>query len=198
MAGQFFALFSRMKNINRWALMRNTREESLSQHSLEVAATAHALALIGNRRLGKHYDAPRAALIGMYHDMPEIITGDMPTPVKYYNRRIRDCYGEIERAAQEALLDTLPEDLREDYRPLLAPDETADLWKLVKAADKISALIKCKEEKQSGNREFEKAEAATLQALREMRCPEADIFVTEFLDSFDMVLDSVLTREETT
>ena len=103
MPGQFFALFSRMKNINRWALMRNTREESLSQHSLEVAATAHALAVIGNKRLGKHYDAPMAALIGMYHDMPEIITGDMPTPVKYYNQKIRDCYGEIERAAQDAM-----------------------------------------------------------------------------------------------
>ena len=197
MAGQFFALFSRMKNINRWALMRNTRAESLSQHSLEVAATAHALALIGNRRLGRAYDAPMAALIGMYHDMPEIITGDMPTPVKYYNKKIRECYGEIEQAAREALLETLPEDLREDYRPLLAPDETADLWKLVKAADKISALIKCREEKQSGNREFEKAEAATLQALRDMDCPEAEIFMAEFLDSFDMVLDSVLTREET-
>ena len=197
MAGQFFALFSRMKNINRWALMRNTREESLSQHSLEVAATAHALAVIGNRRLGKAYDAPMAALIGMYHDMPEIITGDMPTPVKYYNKKIRDCYGEIEHAAQDALLDTLPEDLREDYRPLLAPDETGGLWKLVKAADKISALIKCKEEAQSGNREFEKAEQATLRALRDMACPEAEIFMAEFLGSFDMVLDSVLTREET-
>ena len=196
MSGQFFALFSRMKNINRWALMRNTRQESLSQHSLEVAATAHALAVIGNRRLGRRYDAPMAALVGMYHDMPEIITGDMPTPVKYYNKKIRDCYGEIERAAQDALLDTLPEDLREDYRPLLAPDETADLWKLVKAADKISALIKCREEKQSGNREFEKAELATLRALRDMDCPEAEIFMAEFLDSFDMVLDSVLTREE--
>lgn len=197
MAGQFFALFSRMKNINRWALMRNTREESLSQHSLEVAATAHALAVIGNKRLGKRYDAPMAALIGMYHDMPEIITGDMPTPVKYYNQKIRDCYGEIERAAQDALLETLPEDLREDYRPLLAPDETAELWKLVKAADKISALIKCKEEKQSGNREFEKAEQSTLRALLALDCPEAAIFIEEFLDSFDLVLDSVLTREET-
>ena len=197
MGSHFFALFSRMKNMDRWALMRNTRSESLSQHSLEVAVTAHALALIGNRRLGKNYDAKQAALIGMYHDMPEIITGDMPTPVKYYNKKIRECYGEIERAAQDALLETLPEDLREDYRPLLAPDETADLWKLVKAADKISALIKCREEKQSGTREFEKAEAATLQALRDMDCPEAEIFMAEFLDSFDMVLDSVLTREET-
>ena len=196
MAGQFFALFSRMKNINRWALMRNTRQESLSQHSLEVAATAHALAVIGNRRLGKAYDEKQAALIGMYHDMPEIITGDMPTPVKYYNRRIRECYGEIERAAQDALLDTLPEDLREAYRPLLAPDESTELWKLVKAADKISALIKCKEEKQSGNREFEKAEQTTLCALREMNCPEAEIFIREFLGSFELVLDSVLTREE--
>ena len=194
MPGQFFALFSRMKNINRWALMRNTRSESLSQHSLEVAATAHALALIGNRRLGKHYDADRAALIGMYHDMPEIITGDMPTPVKYYNRKIRDCYGEIERAAQDALLETLPEDLREDYRPLLAPDETTDLWKLVKAADKISALIKCIEEENAGNAEFRTAKASTQAAIDEMAAdlPEVRDFCEDFLPAYGNTLDELL------
>lgn len=194
MSNHFFALFSRMKNINRWALMRNTREEPLSQHCLEVAAIAHALAVIGNRRLGASYDASRAALIGMYHDMPEIITGDMPTPVKYYNDGIRKSFGEIEKAAQLALLDTLPEDLREDYRELIMPDETTALWKIVKAADKLSALIKCREEVSGGNREFSKAEESTYKAIKEMNCPEADIFLDEFMESFDMVLDTVLAR----
>ncbi|MBR5424437.1 MAG: 5'-deoxynucleotidase [Clostridia bacterium] len=192
MASHFFALFSRMKNMNRWALMRNVRSESLSSHSLEVAAIAHALALIGNRRLGKSYNADRAAVLGIYHDMPEILTGDMPTPVKYYNPEIRRAFGEIEQAAARSIADTLPEDLKADYAPLLDPDETEELYKLVKAADKISALIKCIEEKNSGNREFLTAERATLKALKKLDCPEADIFIGEFLGSYSMVLDSIM------
>lgn len=192
MSSHFFALFSRMKNIDRWALMRNTRKESLAHHSLEVSAIAHTLAVIGNKRLNKNYDASKAALIGIYHDMPEIITGDMPTPVKYYNKEIRRSFGEIEKAAQNALLDTLPEDLKEDYRELLIPDETTELWKLVKAADRISALIKCKEETDSGNKDFSQAERSTMEALKAMNCPEAEIFLDEFIDSFDMVFDNVL------
>ncbi len=192
MASHFFALFSRMKNMDRWALMRNVRSESLSAHSLEVAAIAHALALIGNRRLGKSYNADRAAVLGIYHDMPEILTGDMPTPVKYYNPEIRRAFGEIEQAAARSIADTLPEDLKADYAPLLDPDETEELYKLVKAADKISALIKCIEEKNSGNREFLTAERATLKALKKLDCPEADIFTGEFLGSYSMVLDSIM------
>ena len=192
MASHFFALFSRMKNMNRWALMRNVRAESLSAHSLEVAAIAHALALIGNKRLGKNHNADRAAVLGIYHDMPEILTGDMPTPVKYYNPEIRRAFGEIEQAAAGALVGTLPEDLQPEYTPLVAPDETAEFYKLVKAADKISALIKCIEEKNSGNKEFLSAERATLKALKKMDCPEAEIFMEEFLGSYSMVLDNIL------
>ena len=192
MASNFFALFSRMKNINRWALMRNNQQETLSQHCLEVAAIAHALAVIGNERLGKAYDASEAALIGIYHDMPEIITGDMPTPVKYYNKEIRSCFGEIEKAAQQSILATLPEDLQESYKPLLIPDERTDIYKLVKAADKISALIKCVDEKNTGNKEFSKAEKSTLAAIKDMHCEEADIFIDEFMQGFSLVLDSVL------
>ncbi len=192
MASHFFSLFSRMKNINRWALMRNSSNESLSQHSLEVAAISHALAVIGNKRLNKNYDASKAALLGIYHDMPEIITGDMPTPVKYYNKDIRRCFGEIEKAAQSALLDSLPEDLRSEYKELLIPDESTELYRLVKAADKISALIKCVEEKKTGNIEFEAAEISTKQAVKKMNCEEADIFIAEFLDSFSLVLDNLL------
>ena len=195
MGSHFFALFSRMKHIDRWALMRNRNRDALSSHSLEVAAIAHCLALIGNRRLQKNYNADRAALLGIYHDMPEIITGDMPTPVKYYNTSIRAAYAQIETAAQEALLQTLPADLRDDYVPLLQPDETTELYRLVKAADKISALIKCVEERECGNPEFSAAETATREAIRELSCPEAEIFLDEFLESFSLVLDSVLKNE---
>jgi 5'-deoxynucleotidase len=192
MSSHFFALFSRMKHMNRWALMRNVSNENLSTHSLEVAAIAHALALIGNGRLGKHHNADRAAVLGMYHDMPEILTGDMPTPVKYHDPEIRRAFGEIEASAQKALLETLPADLRETYAPLISPDETEELYTLVKAADKISALIKCTEEKNSGNKEFLTAEKATLKAIKKMDCPEAEIFLEEFMGSYSMVLDTIL------
>ncbi|MBQ2759123.1 MAG: 5'-deoxynucleotidase [Clostridia bacterium] len=195
MASHFFSLFSRMKNINRWSLMRNSTNESLSQHSLEVAAISHALAVIGNKRLGKNYDASKAALLGIYHDMPEIITGDMPTPVKYYNKDIRRCFGEIEKAAQSTLLESLPEDLRSEYEELIIPDETTELYRLVKAADKISALIKCIEEKKTGNIEFEAAQNSTRQSIQKMNCEEADIFIDEFLDSFSLVLDNLLIND---
>ena len=196
MGSHFFALFSRMKHIDRWALMRNSNRDALSSHCLEVAAIAHCSALIGNRRLQKNYNADRAALLGIYHDMPEIITGDMPTPVKYYNTAIRSAYAQIETAAQSALLRALPADLRADYAPLLQPDETDELYRLVKAADKISALIKCVEERESGNLEFSAAEAATRSAIQKLNCPEAQIFLDEFLDSFSLVLDSVLQNED--
>ena len=196
MASNFFALFSRMKNIDRWALMRNNQKESLSQHCLEVAAIAHALAVIGNERLGKSYDASEAALIGIYHDMPEIITGDMPTPVKYYNKEIRECFGEIEKAAQRSILDTLPDDLKKAYEPLLIPDEETEIYRLVKAADKISALIKCVDEKNTGNKEFAAAEKSTLKSIKAMDCAEANIFIEEFLPGFSLVLDNVLKKEK--
>lgn len=196
MSSHFFALFSRMKYIDRWSLMRNTDAESLSQHSLDVAAIAHALAVIGNRRLGKSYDTGRIALTGMYHDMPEIITGDMPTPVKYHNTEIREAFGSIEKAAQRSLLNTLPEDLREDYRDFLMPDESDENYRLVKAADKISALLKCMLEERSGNTEFIKAKEATEKSLHAMNCEEAEIFLGEFLGSFSLVLDTVLSQEE--
>ena len=196
MSSHFFALFSRMKYIDRWSLMRNTDAESLSQHSLDVSAIAHALAVIGNKRLGKSYDAGKIALTGMYHDMPEIITGDMPTPVKYYNTEIREAFGSIEKAAQRSLLGTLPEDLRDSYRDYLIPDETDESYRLVKAADKISALLKCMLEERSGNTEFIKAREATEKSLHDMSCPEAEIFLEEFLGSFSLVLDTVLSKEE--
>ncbi|MBQ6863953.1 MAG: 5'-deoxynucleotidase [Clostridia bacterium] len=191
MASKFFALFSRMKYINRWALMRNTAPESLSQHSLEVAAFAHALAIIGNRRLGKNYNAERAALLGIYHDMPEIITGDMPTPVKYFSKEIRSAFGAVEKVSQERLLSALPEDLRNDFYPLLTEDDDRDLLKLVKAADKLSALVKCIEERKAGNSEFSGAEKSTLAAIEKMDVPEVRIFMDEFMDAYEHTLDEL-------
>lgn len=191
MASRFFALFSRMKYINRWALMRNTAPESLSQHSLEVAAFAHALALIGNRRLGKNYNADRAALLGIYHDLPEIITGDMPTPVKYFNPDIRSAFAAVETVSQQKLLCALPADLQADFAPLLTDTDNGELQRLVKAADKLSALVKCIEERKAGNTEFTGAEKATLAALEKLDVPEARIFMEEFMGAYEQTLDEL-------
>lgn len=191
MASRFFALFSRMKYINRWALMRNTAHENLSQHSLEVAAFAHALAVLGNRRLGKNYNAERAALLGIYHDMPEIITGDMPTPVKYFSPAIRAAFGAVESVSQQRLLSALPEDLRDDFRPLLAETDDEQLLALVKAADKLSALVKCIEERKAGNTEFTGAEKSTRQALEKLNVPEAKLFMEEFMGAYEQTLDEL-------
>ena len=196
MSSHFFALFSRMKYIDRWSLMRNTDSESLSQHSFDVAAIAHALSVIGNKRLGKNYDTGKIALIGMYHDMPEIITGDMPTPVKYHNKEIREAFGSIEKAAQRSILSSLPEDLMEEYKDFVIPDESSEEYRLVKAADKISALLKCMLEERSGNKEFQKAKEATEKSLHEMNCREAELFISEFIESYGMVLDNVLEKTE--
>ena len=158
MSSNFFAMVNRMKLIDRWALMNNTTKENIAEHSHCVAVIAHALALIGNKKFGKNYNAERVALLALYHDTTEVITGDMPTPVKYYNDDIKNVYKDIESIAGKRLLDMLPDELKEDYKPFFEKkEEDIELWKLVKAADKISALIKCIEEYRMGNREFEKA-----------------------------------------
>ena len=193
MNNSFFAMMSRMKYIDRWALMRNSQEENVSEHSLEVAMLAHALCVIGNKRLGKTLNADRAAVISLYHDATEIITGDMPTPVKYFDREIRAAYRRIEDDATDKLLSQLPEDLRAEYKSYLLPDEEeeASLLELVKAADKLSALIKCLEEEKGGNREFAKAEKTTREKLTEMHLPEVDIFLLEFLPAYSCTLDEL-------
>ena len=148
----FFAMVSRMKYINRWALMRNEHSENLCEHSFEVAVIAHALAVIKNKRFGSDINGERAALMGLFHDAPETLTGDMPTPVKYYSEEVRNAYKTVEENACKSLVAMLPEDFRSEFAPLLIPREEDDeLWKLVKAADKICALIKCIEEKEAGN-----------------------------------------------
>ncbi len=190
MESKFFAVISRMKYINRWSLMRNTINENISEHSLETAFIAHALALLRNRRFGGSVDPERCALLAIFHDTTEIITGDLPTPVKYYNPQIKKAYGEIEENAKKQLLSYLPEDLRDDYEPLFSrTNKEAELWDLVKGADKISALIKCIEEKQMGNSDFTSAEKSTYQAIKALNLPEAEVFLQEFMPSYLLTLD---------
>jgi 5'-deoxynucleotidase len=190
----FFATVSRMKYIERWALMRSTIPENLSEHCLEVSMIAHALCIIGNVRYGKALDADKAAVIGLYHDASEIITGDMPTPVKYHNKVLKDAYKSIESEANERLLLNLPKDLQGAYRDILFKNENERYeWKLVKAADKLSALIKCIEEEKTGNREFVKAKESTEKSIRDMSAeiPEINDFMDEFLPAYYKTLDEL-------
>ena len=190
MSSNFFAMVNRMKLINRWALMQNTKPENIAEHSHSVAVIAHALALIGNRKFGKTYDPERTCLLALYHDTTEVITGDMPTPVKYYNDDIRDVYKEIESIAGDRLLSMLEEAFQDDYRPLFHKEaEDEPLWKLVKAADKISALIKCIEEKRMGNLEFDKALARQEQIIDAIDLDEVRYFREHFLPAYYLTLD---------
>lgn len=192
MENGFFAMVSRMKYINRWALMRNEHSENLSEHSFEVAVIAHALAVIKNKRFGGNINGERAALMGLFHDAPETLTGDMPTPVKYYSEEVRNAYKTVEENACKSLIDMLPEDFQSEFSPLLIPNENdAELWKLVKAADKISALIKCLEERKAGNSEFIKAGEGIKESIEKLDMPEAKVFIEEFLPAFELTLDEL-------
>lgn len=186
----FLAVVSRMRYIDRWALMRSSRAENLAEHSLDVAMIAHMLCVLGRVRHGRDLDADRAALIGLYHDASEIITGDMPTPIKYYNPEIRGAYKAVEAVAGDKLLSLLPQEFQATYRPILQPqDETVE--QLVKAADKLSAYIKCLEEVKAGNSEFREAAAQTKEALEGYDLPELRYFMATFLESFSLSLDQL-------
>ncbi len=187
----FFAMMSRMKYIERWALMRNSARENISEHSLEVAIIAHALAIIGNVRLGKNYNPEHIAMLGVYHDCTEIITGDMPTPVKYNNEVISKAYKEIEAEAASRIIGLLPDDLREYYKCYFGGEKDKEALKLVKAADKLSAFVKCIEEEKAGNREFVRAKVSVMDSIKEMECNEADIFCKEFLGAYGKTLDEL-------
>ncbi len=187
----FYAMLSRMKYINRWGLMNNTKYENLSEHSIQVAMIAHCLVLIHNKRFGGNLNGERAALLAVYHDSTEIITGDMPTPIKYFNPDIKSAYKEIENRAADKLVSMLPEDFREDMEQIIKISGSEDdkLKVFVKAADKLSALIKCIEEIKMGNTEFSKAKEATQNAIHKMNLPEVKVFEEEFLPSFYLTLD---------
>ncbi len=184
----FFALLFRQKYIKRWGLMRNTSEENLAEHSAETAFVAHALALVGNELFGKNYDENKIAVAALYHDAAEIYTGDLPTPIKYYSEDMRKNYKEIEANAEKMLVSRLPEAFREKYGEIIS-GATEDEHKIIKASDKICALIKCIEEGKSGNREFLSAERTTRESINAMNMPEADYFMENFLPAFYETVD---------
>lgn len=189
MAHSFFAMLSRMKYIHRWPLMRNTSTENISEHTQEVAVLAHALAVLTNTRFEGQVDANKCVLLALYHDVPEIITGDLPTPVKYHSQTLREAYKQVEDGAADRLLAMLPDDLQGIYYPLLHQESGTMEARLVKAADKLSALIKCTEELKLGNREFFKAHQSTEHSLREMHLPAVDLFLKEFMPAYGLTLD---------
>ena len=191
MANEFVALMGRMRYITRWGLMRNSFSENISEHSHMTAVLAHALALI--RRDILKLDGPdpdRCAVAALYHDASEILTGDLPTPIKYYNPDIKDAYKQVERIAGERLLDMLPKQLRDSYEHLVLEDDE-EVNPIVKAADKLSAYIKCVEEQKGGNSEFDSAAAQTMASMKEMNLPELDWFIAECLPAFALNLDQL-------
>ena len=199
MSYSYFALLSRMKYINRWALMRSAREENLSEHCLEVAILTHALCVIGNKKWNKNLSVEKAVLRALYHDAAEILTGDMPTPVKYRKEELKTAYKKVEKEAEERLLSTLPQYLTEEFGKVFFPEDYATLSyenKLIKAADKLSALIKCEEELRAGNQEFSTAAMSIRKKVEEMaeELPELKCFIEDFLPEYGKTLDE-LTEE---
>lgn len=187
----FYAMLSRMKYINRWGLMNNTKNENISEHSLQTSMLAHCLVLIHNKRFGGSLDPERAAILGVFHDTTEILTGDMPTPVKYYNPQIKEVYKDIEANAADRLVSMLPDDFKQDIEGIIKmnADGDSELKRFVKLADRFSALIKCIEELRMGNDEFKKAKETILESIHAMNMPEAEVFEQEFLPAFYLSLD---------
>ena len=187
---RFYALISRMRYITRWGLMRNTFQENIQEHSHMVAVLAHGLAMIDRDILGGSADPEKCAAAALFHDASEILTGDLPTPVKYYNPAIRDAYKQVEEVSCDKLLAMLPEKLRGGYEPLLK-EQDAEVRKIVKAADRLDAHIKCIEELKAGNREFASAAESTKQSLIDMHLPCLDWFMEHCLESFSLTLDQL-------
>ena len=190
MSHSFFAYIFRMRYIARWALMRNTRTENVQEHSYEAAVLAHALAVIGRDVFHKDLNPDGIAAAALFHDAPEIITGDMPTPIKYYNPSLKNAYKQVEAAAQDKLLSMLPPELAPAYAPLVRESDP-EVRRYVKAADKLSAYIKCVEELKAGNAEFKKAAEQTMAALKELDMEELDWFIQRFLPAFSLTLDEL-------
>ena len=189
---RFYALIARMKYITRWSLMRNSIHENIQEHSHMTAVIAHALGVIGNRVYGKQHNPEHLATVAIFHDATEILTGDMPTPIKYQNPDIIKAYHQVESYAADRLVQMLPAELQADYAPLLDPDCHKDeSYRLVKAADKLSALIKCIEERKAGNSEFISAERSTRASITAMGLAEADYFMEHFLPAFELDLDEL-------
>ncbi|MBO5068441.1 MAG: 5'-deoxynucleotidase [Clostridia bacterium] len=188
---KFFAFLNRMKFIKRWSLMRSVREENIMEHSQQVAVIAHALALISNKIMGNSVDINKVVLLAQYHEVGEVITGDLPTPIKYFNPEIKSAYKDLEKNACEKLLNMLPETLKEDYLPLIIPDESSFEYKLVKCADRLSAYLKCVEEVKAGNSEFKKAKSSIGSELKAMKVAEVDYYLKEFAPAYELTLDEL-------
>ncbi len=186
----FFAMLFRMKYIKRWGIMHSLIPDYLSTHSLEVGFLAHALAEIGNDVFGKKYNCERIVLKAIYHDVPEIFTGDIPTPVKYYSQKTKEAYSAVEEASLKKLTEMLPDELKHNYLELFS--YTDDEKMLIKAADRISAYIKCAEEGHYGNKEFDIAGQRLKTAIEEMNCEEANYFIDNFLEPFGLPIDSII------
>lgn len=187
----FYAYMDRMKYIKRWQLMRSTREENIMEHSLSVTLLAHALVTLHNDVFGGHADVLTTVLYAMYHETSEVMTGDLPTPIKYYNSNIHGAYKELEKRACDRILGMLPEEMQGSIAPYALADETSVEYKLVKAADRLSAYIKCLEEIRLGNAEFSKAKKSIEEDLKGRHMPEVDYFFEKFIPSFDLTLDEL-------
>ena len=191
MRHDFYAYMDRMKYIKRWQLMRSVREESIMEHSYGVTLFTHALAVIHNEVFGGNADISKAVLYALYHETSEVMTGDLPTPIKYYNRGIHGAYKDLEKQASEKIADTLPEKMYASIAPYILPDEESVEYALMKAADRLSAYVKCLEELRSGNREFAKAKKTIEKDLKARKMPEIDYFFEHFIGSFDLNLDDL-------
>lgn len=187
----FFAYLDRLRLIRRWGLMRNLAPENDMEHSLQTAMIAHGLAAIANSRYGKHIDERTVVTLAIYHDVSEVITGDLPTPVKYKTPEIQDAYRSLESNAKQRLCEMLPDDLRPSFAPWLQPDETSQEWRIVKTADRISAYLKCLEEEKLGNCDFRSAKETILRSIEESPLPEVQDFLREFIPSFSLSPDEI-------
>ena len=188
---KFFAFLNRMKYIKRWSLMRSVREENIMEHSQQVAVIAHALALINNKILGGSVDVNKVVLLAQYHEVGEVITGDLPTPIKYFNPEIKSAYKDLEKHASEKLLAMLPEELKSEYEKYVLPDENCEEYVLVKCADRLSAYLKCVEEVKAGNSEFKKAKNAIGLELKNSKRLEVQYYLKEFAPAYDLTLDEL-------
>ena len=188
---KFFAFLSRMKYIKRWSLMRSVREENIMEHTLEVSIIAHALATLKNKFFNGNVNVEKVVLLSQYHEVGEVITGDLPTPIKYFNPEIKKAYKEIEKGACERILDMLPENLKGEYAEYILPDENSEEYKIVKCADRLSAYFKCVEEIKAGNGEFKKAKKSILLELKSLKREEVDYYLNEFAPAYELTLDEL-------
>ena len=188
---KFFAFINRMKYIKRWSLMRSIREENIMEHSQQVAVLSHALALINNKIYGGNLDVNKVVLLAQYHEVGEVITGDLPTPIKYFNPEIKSAYKDLEHNACEKILGMLPNTLMDEYREFIIADENTEEYKMVKYADRLAAYLKCVEEVKAGNSEFKKAKSSIEKELKKADSPAVQYYLKEFAPAFELTLDEL-------